>query len=282
MMLLSRIVTDVVVAAPFSEQRRQESDEMYRRAVMRRLERRKRSKVDSPLKRRQLLMRSFRTHDVLMVRRSFPRVEPSFLCLFLFCVSSSSSSSSHTHKRTLPSISLLFPQQSTTTNEKQKTVKEDDLIPCRPCSDDKHDTDDGIDVDTTTGHDRSSNDGASSDGTANTGPSSLEETYYCEDDQDGEFGGTGQLRLGNGSLVPNGCAICLTCYERDDTVVWSSNPACSHAFHRDCLVGWFVRQQPETSCPCCRQEFTDVESIRRRARIRWDATKAFNIDAVRL
>ncbi|KAG7359024.1 anaphase-promoting complex subunit 11 ring-H2 finger domain containing protein [Nitzschia inconspicua] len=101
------------------------------------------------------------------------------------------------------------------------------------------------------------------------------------DVETGSLEDRGQLKLTNGNLVPNCCAICLTCYEVDDVVVWSSNEACAHAFHQDCVVGWLVKMQPETPCPCCRQEFTDLERIRKESKITWGQS-AFNINAVTL
>mmetsp|Transcript_37247 Transcript_37247/g.78550 ORF Transcript_37247/g.78550 Transcript_37247/m.78550 type:complete len:298 (-) Transcript_37247:212-1105(-) len=71
------------------------------------------------------------------------------------------------------------------------------------------------------------------------------------------------------------CAICLMEYEISDRISWSSNAACTHVFHEDCIVQWLVslgrtksKQQrfsedPDEAqllnytleCPCCRQEF---------------------------
>jgi hypothetical protein len=82
-----------------------------------------------------------------------------------------------------------------------------------------------------------------------------------DDVETGSMEDCGQLKLANGNLVPNCCAICLTSYDVDDVIVWSSNQACAHSFHRDCIVGWLVKIQPETPCPCCRQEFTDLECL---------------------
>ena len=92
---------------------------------------------------------------------------------------------------------------------------------------------------------------------------------------------TGHLKLSNGSLVPNCCAICLGSYSVDDPVVWSSNPDCAHAFHQDCVVGWLVKMQPETPCPCCRQEFTDLETLRKEAKIVWSGD-AFDVNSIAL
>jgi hypothetical protein len=92
----------------------------------------------------------------------------------------------------------------------------------------------------------------------------------------------GQLKLRTGKLVPNCCAVCLCDYRPGDVVVWSSNPECVHAFHRECVVDWLVKMQPETPCPCCRQEFTDLEEIRKEKKIRWGSTFAFDPSAVRL
>ena len=96
------------------------------------------------------------------------------------------------------------------------------------------------------------------------------------DNDDDSMQETGRLRLKNGSLVPNCCAICLMSYDVGDKVIWSSNPNCAHAFHEDCVVGWLVKMQPETPCPCCRQEFTDLETLRKERKIKWGPDHAFN------
>jgi Ring finger domain len=81
--------------------------------------------------------------------------------------------------------------------------------------------------------------------------------------------------------VPNCCAICLGSYEVGDQVIWSSNPECSHAFHSECILEWLIKMQPETPCPCCRQEFTDLETIRKEAKILWTGAAAFDTSAIR-
>lgn len=91
----------------------------------------------------------------------------------------------------------------------------------------------------------------------------------------------GQLRLGNGKLVPNCCAICLCDYQPGEIVTWSSNPRCIHAFHRECVTDWLIKMQPETPCPCCRQEFTDLEEIRKQHTIKWLPDFAFDLNALR-
>ena len=75
--------------------------------------------------------------------------------------------------------------------------------------------------------------------------------------------------------VPISCAICLSEYEAGEDVCWSGNAACTHVFHRECVVEWLValgrrkssgrRFRPDPreedlidyplECPCCRQEF---------------------------
>lgn len=92
---------------------------------------------------------------------------------------------------------------------------------------------------------------------------------------------SGQLKLRNGNLVPNCCAICLCSYEVGDVVTWSSNPRCVHAFHRECVTDWLIKMQPETPCPCCRQEFTDLEEIRKERKIKWLPGFALDFRAIR-
>ena len=84
--------------------------------------------------------------------------------------------------------------------------------------------------------------------------------------------------------VPHFCAICLGEYKPSDSISWSSNPECTHVFHRECIVRWldtlgkkrcsdnhgiFGRLDVlgggeipakdllnyRLECPCCRQEF---------------------------
>ena len=65
------------------------------------------------------------------------------------------------------------------------------------------------------------------------------------------------IRLTPQTTAPNCCAICLNHYRAGETVVWSVNPSCRHAFHSDCMLDWLVKipvGKPGL-CPCCRQEF---------------------------
>mmetsp|Transcript_1400 Transcript_1400/g.3061 ORF Transcript_1400/g.3061 Transcript_1400/m.3061 type:complete len:398 (+) Transcript_1400:297-1490(+) len=99
--------------------------------------------------------------------------------------------------------------------------------------------------------------------------------------------------------VTNSCAICLSSFEADETLCWSSNPSCQHVFHSHCLQSWlsamaskqfhkrlkkgdFVPPRTQTGnaqrrkeeqleylmqqvtrftmpCPCCRQVFLVTE-----------------------
>ena len=57
--------------------------------------------------------------------------------------------------------------------------------------------------------------------------------------------------------VPNNCAVCLEAYEPGETVVWSGNPKCNHAFHQGCITACLVKvKDGSTPCPMCRQDFT--------------------------
>mmetsp|Transcript_9616 Transcript_9616/g.13921 ORF Transcript_9616/g.13921 Transcript_9616/m.13921 type:complete len:357 (+) Transcript_9616:226-1296(+) len=75
-------------------------------------------------------------------------------------------------------------------------------------------------------------------------------------------------------VVSKFCAICLSEFEKDQSVCWSSNSSCPHAFHTECILNWYTaiskktykRRQREgivdidvtkfpMLCPCCRQDF---------------------------
>jgi hypothetical protein len=50
------------------------------------------------------------------------------------------------------------------------------------------------------------------------------------------------------------CDICLLNFEIDEEIAWSPNGACTHSFHKDCILDWLVRKP---SCPSCRQNYLE-------------------------
>jgi len=48
------------------------------------------------------------------------------------------------------------------------------------------------------------------------------------------------------------CAICLAKFEEGEAVCDSSNHACRHVFHVECMTSWLLRND---SCPVCRQPY---------------------------
>ena len=81
----------------------------------------------------------------------------------------------------------------------------------------------------------------------------------------------------------NSCSICLSHFEMEEQVAWSSNTACTHVFHTECIQDWLMtagykhykrqarmfrkgktQAEPDQlqciltapmECPCCRQAF---------------------------
>ena len=56
-------------------------------------------------------------------------------------------------------------------------------------------------------------------------------------------------------VLPGLCTICLCPYEVGSDVVWSSNSACEHVFHEECIERWLMKQREGPLCPCCRRDF---------------------------
>lgn len=50
------------------------------------------------------------------------------------------------------------------------------------------------------------------------------------------------------------CDICLLDFEVGEEVTWSPNLACSHTYHKDCMLDWLIRKP---SCPSCRQNYVE-------------------------
>lgn len=54
--------------------------------------------------------------------------------------------------------------------------------------------------------------------------------------------------------------ICPICYEDINASTGSVNLSCAHTFHLTCITTWFTRQDQE-SCPCCRKEMGEKETV---------------------
>jgi len=51
---------------------------------------------------------------------------------------------------------------------------------------------------------------------------------------------------------PNSCSICLEPYKANEEICFSTNKACQHSFHLDCMVSWLMAHN---DCPLCRQNY---------------------------
>jgi len=108
-----------------------------------------------------------------------------------------------------------------------------------------------------------------------------EQHLYACDDNDMDWGGVGKAHdnddddeIGKWRLkcsiekqsetrkidVEAYCAICLSCYEPGDKIVWSPTcTRCPHIFHFDCILTWI--SLGKRNCPCCREFFTEKINI---------------------
>jgi hypothetical protein len=132
-------------------------------------------------------------------------------------------------------------------------------------------TDENVIVVKTTGIDHATGTDANANDAADTDTDTVMETASFDIEEDGCDAGYLVLRGGKKQpqqrKVPNTCAICLGSYDVGEVVVWSSNAACKHAFHQECMVDWLCKMQDSTPCPCCRQEFTDLETYRKEKKV---------------
>lgn len=120
----------------------------------------------------------------------------------------------------------------------------------------------------------------------------LVDTAVLLGDEEMSFSDTGYLVLRPGDcakppphpqMAPNCCAVCLGDYEIGDTVVWSCNPECTHAYHLECIMEWLLKiQDGGTPCPCCKQEFTSWEKDRQERKVKWGAEHTFDVRSVSL
>jgi Ring finger domain len=81
--------------------------------------------------------------------------------------------------------------------------------------------------------------------------------------------------------VPNCCAICLASYEFEDSVVWSTNAECIHAFHEDCVMDWLIKMYETYPCPCCRSPFVEIHTRKKKEKpILWEPGHAMNLNII--
>mmetsp|Transcript_30826 Transcript_30826/g.46761 ORF Transcript_30826/g.46761 Transcript_30826/m.46761 type:complete len:247 (+) Transcript_30826:58-798(+) len=78
-----------------------------------------------------------------------------------------------------------------------------------------------------------------------------EENKDVKDEEDREEGST------DDSLSTNTCSICLEKFREGDGVIIS---ACSHVFHRECVLEWL---QKKDGCPMCRQSMWDEDEYKK-------------------
>lgn len=62
------------------------------------------------------------------------------------------------------------------------------------------------------------------------------------------------------------CDICLLRYRSGHVVAWSRNPACSHAFHIDCITDW-LQHCRNNSCPNCRRDYLYLTATKRKSKL---------------
>lgn len=194
------------------------SDEEYGARVLRRMEEEKERKKDKPEVRKEKLLNSFDRNKVTMVV-----TESSFVT----ALNGPNKDSDETLSDTDSSTDLSSSSEHSTNTDQES---DEDVDPC-----------DNYDANIV----------------------SVPPTVLDNDIESGEPkelyipSSNGKSKQSNMRKVPNCCAICLCSYDVGDTIVWSSNKDCNHAFHDECIIPWLTKNQ-EGECPCCRSQFTDL------------------------
>jgi hypothetical protein len=57
------------------------------------------------------------------------------------------------------------------------------------------------------------------------------------------------------------CSICLEEYALGDSISWSKNQKCVHAFHTSCIKEWLEQINREGRCPVCRGPYLEESNI---------------------
>ncbi|GFH44546.1 hypothetical protein CTEN210_01020 [Chaetoceros tenuissimus] len=72
------------------------------------------------------------------------------------------------------------------------------------------------------------------------------------------------------------CSICLESFVSDGKALEASDvlcaPNCSHSFHKECIMEWFLSQSSNLTCPDCRSQMFTVDELRAASKAFFDDT----------
>jgi len=70
-------------------------------------------------------------------------------------------------------------------------------------------------------------------------------------------------------MISGTCIICFDEFMKDDVIVWSQDPKCSHIYHKECMVSYLASNAQRSKigtlnvsdnpCPTCRQNYCTVQ-----------------------
>lgn len=73
-----------------------------------------------------------------------------------------------------------------------------------------------------------------------------------------------EIDMPHDRVIRGPCAICFGDYDSGDGVTWSSNLACRHIFHTECIRAWLSTQRAyqDQLCPTCRVPFFSANNTK--------------------